>query len=455
MPIHPIKHTAEKIGTKPFIIMLLVLLMLIPLHMIRSIITDREFYRDQAIHSVLLPKGGQPVLEGLAAALPYQIITEERRADGTSVHTVNIEYIISVPETWNFSTEVKPEYLVRGIFDVPVFSCDTVSDGTFEPAAFRHFKIEEHDILWDEALLLVGISNKKNFTALPEIQVSDTVLEQSLSEPDISPFSHTVFYRLPAQAVKNGFSYTMYAPIQGGNSLSILPIASDNHFQLTSNWPAPSFSGGWLPTQRNISADGFSAEWNIAGLSTVFPKSWIAAENHGIQTAAAEAVTAAFITPVDNYQKTMRSVKYALLFLIIPFLTVFIFEIFTRIRIHPVQYCLIGLADVLFYLLLLAVSEHLPFSVTYWISAAAVCAATFGYTTAIFRQAKWGALFVAVQAASYIFLFGTLQAEDYALLIGTIGLFCVTIILMILTRRIDWYTVISSSADAHTDNSSR
>lgn len=247
----------------------------------------------------------------------------------------------------------------------------------------------------------------------------------------------------------------MYAPIQGGNSLSILPIASDNHFQLTSNWPAPSFSGGWLPTQRNISADGFSAEWNIAGLSTVFPKSWIAAENHGIQTAAAEAVTAAFITPVDNYQKTMRSVKYALLFLIIPFLTVFIFEIFTRIRIHPVQYCLIGLADVLFYLLLLAVSEHLPFSVTYWISAAAVCAATFGYTTAIFRQVKWGALFVAVQAASYIFLFGTLQAEDYALLIGTIGLFCVTIILMILTRRIDWYTVIPSSADAHTDNSSR
>lgn len=109
-----------------------------------------------------------------------------------------------------------------------------------------------------------------------------------------------------------------------------------------------------------------------------------------------ESVTVEFITPVDNYQKTMRSVKYAVLFLLIPFLAIFIFEIFTRTRIHPVQYCLIGLADVLFYLLLLAISEHLPFTLTYWISAAAVCLTPLGYAAAIFHRLKWGALFAAV-----------------------------------------------------------
>ena len=135
--------------------------------------------------------------------------------------------------------------------------------------------------------------------------------------------------------------------------------------------------------------------------------------------------------------------------MIIPFLTIFIFEIFTRVRIHPVQYCLIGFADVLFYLLLLAISEHLTFGMTYFISALAVCLTTLGYGAAIFRKLKWGVLFALVQGITYVFLFGTLQAEDYALLIGTLGLFCVVVALMVLTRKVDWYGTGVISEEKH------
>ena len=221
---------------------------------------------------------------------------------------------------------------------------------------------------------------------------------------------------------------------QGGENIKIRPIATDNYFSMKSDWTSPSFSGGWLPKERNISENGFSAVWNIAGLSTVYPKSWLSEKEF-----KPESLKVSFMIPVDAYKKTERSVKYALLFLIIPFIALLISEIFSKIRIHPVQYCLIGFADIIFYLLLLSISEHLSFDSTYLICAICVSLSTLFYASAIFRQIKWGGLLSSVQFISYIFLYGTLQAEDYALLIGSIGLFIVLVLLMFITRKIDWY----------------
>ena len=159
--------------------------------------------------------------------------------------------------------------------------------------------------------------------------------------------------------------------------------------------------------------------------------------------------------PVDAYKKTERSVKYALLFLIIPFIALLISEIFSKIRIHPVQYCLIGFADIIFYLLLLSISEHLSFDSTYLICAICVSLSTLFYASAIFRQIKWGGLLSSVQFISYIFLYGTLQAEDYALLIGSIGLFIVLVLLMFITRKIDWYELGNELASEKEDSDSK
>lgn len=474
-------NAAGKIGAKPFIILVLVLLFLIPLHLIRSLVSDRENYRREAASSILQPKGGRPTVEGFAILLPYDVHFESRLADGRIERRTETNYIFYVPENWTLETNILPEYLTRGIFEVPVFSCEVNSTGKFSRPAFEEAKINESDIHWDEALFMLGVSNKKNLMSLPVISVSGREIPQgsvseisplasssaaiiSLSQSSVSPgaslFSHTVFYQLPSHFVRDGFYFTVKSEMQGGNGIDIMPLATDNTFRVTSSWKSPGFAGGWLPVERQISDYGFSAEWKIAGLSTVFPKMWLSGTNGSAidfgryeydkyatreysrdddMTFSAEKVQINFVTPVDNYQQTTRSIKYAILFLIIPFLTIFIFEIFTAQKIHPVQYCLIGLADVIFYLLLLSVSEHLPFSLTYWISSAAVCALTLFYTASIFRKAKWGALFAGVQAVSYVFLFGTLQAEDYALLIGTLGIFFVVALLMVLTRKVDWY----------------
>ena len=451
-------NSAGKIGVKPFIILVLVLLFLIPLHMLDSLVDDRKSYQKDAVRSILEPKGDAPVIEGFVIAVPFKK-TVDVWENGVKRSERKTNYIVCVPETWNMRFSAKPEYLTRGIFKAPVFSGTVHSDCGFSAVDYSYNKIDERDIVWNECVLMLGISNKKNLTKLPVITANGTPLEMSLMSPEnASPFSNTVFYNVPAEYCKKGLSFTAETEIQGGRYFAAMPIAADNTFSVESTWPTPGFTGGWLPTERSISDAGFSAVWNIAGLSTAFPKEWIASEKKDAPVSsvrkynekygydsydrdgdAAETIQIDFVTPVDNYQKTERSIKYALLFLIIPFITIFIFEIFTHVKIHPVQYCLIGLADVIFYLLLLSVSEHISFGATYWISSAAVSFLLLFYAAAIFKKPKWGACFALVQMVSYIFLFGTLQAEDYALLIGSLGLFFVVTLLMVLTRKIDWY----------------
>ncbi len=429
----------KKLGIKPFIILVMVLLFLIPVNMINSLIQDRNFYFKEASESILQPKGGEPNLEGLVLAVPYTVLTEKKDAQGLTTYDKLTYYIVSVPENLTINTNIEPEYLKRGIFEVPVFNCTVNAQGAFSPVEYEHYNIDEELIQWDNALLLLGISNKKNFTQTPAITAEKSSLSLSLLSPyESSPFSNTVFYDVPAKFAREGFNYTMNIQLQGGNALHITPLASNNSFSVTSSWITPGFSGGWLPQERIITESGFLAEWNIAGLSTDYSKTWLS-HKMPASSSSVEKVDISFLTPVDNYQKAERSVKYALLFLIIPFLAIFIFEVFTKIQIHPVQYCLIGLADVIFYLLLLSVSEHLSFVVTYWIASASVSLLMLFYASAIFKKIKWGCFFALVQFVSYIFLFGTLQAEDYALLIGSLGLFFVVVLLMVLTRKIDWY----------------
>ncbi|MBR7064667.1 MAG: cell envelope integrity protein CreD [Treponema sp.] len=434
--------TAGKLGAKPFIILVLVLLFLIPLSMLNNLIRDRKNYQHVAESSILQPKGGEPVVQGFALAVPYNENLETRDVNGSVRIEKKTEYIVCVPKEWNFNTTIKTEHLTRGIFKVPVFLGIVNSSGEFSSVQYAQTRIKESDILWNETLLMIGISNKKNFTKVPVVKIkkgdAEEQLPQSLVSPEqATPFSNTLFYTLGASA-KEGFSFLADIEVQGGKSLSFMPLAEENNFTTESLWKTPGFSGGWLPVERNISDAGFSAKWNIVGLSTVFPKMWTT-EKSKKYSDYAETVKIEFVTPVDNYQKTSRSVKYALLFLIIPFIAIFIFEIFTGKKIHPVQYCLIGLADVIFYLLLLSVSEHLSFTLTYWISSLSVSLLLLFYATAIFKSIRWGALFSLVQVVSYIFLFGTLQTEDYALLIGSLGLFFVIALLMVLTHKVDWY----------------
>lgn len=432
-------------GFKCIAVFIMVLIFQIPMIFIRNLINDRIYYHRDSEESILVPKGGQPELQGVIIAIPYETISIERHSYGDPERVVERNYIFVTPETFTAQTEIEPEMLRRGIFEIPVFNCDVHINGAFSKIEDDYLSIMENRseseqfVKFEDAILLVGISNKKILTSLPEIKVDGETLRQSIFEPNRrslkSPFDETVYYDLGARA-KSGFEFEMTAKIQGGKSISLVPHAAENKFIVRSNWKTPKFSGGWLPTEREINENGFSAEWNIPGLSTDFPKIWSSKNFDGLK---GESVSASFFQSVDNYQKAMRSAKYSILFLLIPFIALLVFEVFSKVKIHPIQYALIGIANVVFYLLLLSISEHIPFNATYWIASAAISALMLFYGVAIFNKFAYGIFFAAVNFICYIFLFGTLQAEDYALLLGSVGIFAVVAALMILTRKIDWY----------------
>ena len=457
---------------KPVIIFIMMLVLLIPLAFIRSLVNDREGYRRTAEASIMEPAGGEPVIEGLVLAVPYDELVEYTDSSGKVIKKgKKTDYILTVPETYNLVTQIDPYRLSRGIFTVPVFNGDLAVTASFSGFQFSQFNIAEKNIRYKDAVLILGIKDKKTLTAYPALYGNGKPLLEALTVPaGASPFRNAVYYMMSEDVVRSGFSIEGSVSIQGGKSLCIVPLAADNSFAVQSTWPAPSFSGGWLPKNRTLDDSGFSADWRISGLSTVFPHSWRAQdfdlakdtdvydEYDGYATkdpsslrSSPETVKVGFITPVNHYSQVKRCITYALLFLAVPFLAIFLCELWSAVRIHPIQYFLIGLADVLFYLLLLSFSEHISFSLSYLIATAGVCTVVGFYTAAIFKQIRWGALLMAVQAVSYLLLFGILQSEDYALLIGSIGIFCVVALLMFLTRRVDWYSTRFASVHTHSE----
>lgn len=433
---HRFKSFLSTTGAKPFLIVFLLLLFLIPINFIDSLMHDRLVYQKNAVESILQPLGGNLELQGIVIALPYIDFVEKQEGDKVIKQEVK-KYVLLSPENFDITGNVETYYLTRGIYRVPVFNGNFSFEISFNPKNFYTEMYLNKNYVLEQGVVILGISNKKNLTKLPELQCENLNLNQLSVELDkVSPFNNSIYYKLPKEFFVKEFTIKGSMDIQGGEVLKIQPLATNNTFKVSSDWENPSFSGGWLPVYRNISSNGFSAEWNIPGMTTNFPKTWLSDTKH-----FSEYVKISFITPVDSYQKAFRSIKYALLFLLVPFLAIFICEIFTKIKIHPVQYCLLGLADVLFYLLLLSFSEHISFGFSYFFASFAVILATFFYSASIFKKLKWGIMIGCVQVVSYILLLGTLQAEDYALLIGSIGLFVIVVLLMILTRNIDWYEI--------------
>lgn len=448
-----LKFISRTLGFKILMILVLGLLLLIPMSFIKWLVKDRKNYQTEAVESIVEPMGGSLKLEGILIAVPYisfkQVNNEIVRKR---------EYIITMPETYNIDGNIEVNVLKRGIFKVPVFNSPVKIDGYFKAYDKTLYNINERDILWNEAVLVFGVSNKKNFTKLPVVKIKGkdlSIYEKALDVP-IEFFDSALFFKLPAEYARGNFNFDSLVSVQGGNSVELLPLASENTFTLSSKWTDPSFTGGYLPVKREVTKNGFAAKWEIASFNTAFNKSWTTENTlnykKGSDTSSpyydseymngknsSDTVTTSFLMLNDNYRKTSRSLKYMLLFIFIPFFTMFLCEVLAKKILHPVQYCLIGMANVIFYLLLLSISEHLSFNMSYLVSAAMVMSITALYSGYIMKSVKLGFAVAIVQVLVYVFLFGILQLTDYALLMGTIGLFIAIAAAMFFTRNIDWF----------------
>jgi inner membrane protein len=223
----------------------------------------------------------------------------------------------------------------------------------------------------------------------------------------------------------------------GSTSINFVPLGKVSEVSVKSAWQNPSFVGAFLPDERNIATTGFSANWKVLHLNRPYPQAFKGATS-GIDESS---FGVNLFVPVDEYQKSMRSAKYAAMFITLTFLIFFFVQIINGIRIHPVQYIMVGLALCVFYTLLIAISEHLAFHWSYIIASISIILLITLYAKSIFNENRLTALLALILCILYLFIYAIIQMEDYALLMGSIGIFIVLALVMFLSRKINWYAL--------------
>lgn len=425
---------------KLFLIGVLMILLLVPLVMVRQLIRERQARRTSAVFEVSSTWGASQRLGGPVLTVPYL----QRGKDDKGKIIVWTALAHFLPETLAIEGRVAPERRARGIFEVVVYRADLHWKGTFTRPSFEGWRIAPDDVLWEDAYLTVGVPDMRGIRSGVALVWGNRQLQLEPGGAQPGLWDSGLRVDLPEFAPAKGetVAFAFDLGLNGSESLRFLPMGKQTRVTLKSSWPDPSFTGAFLPEQRTVTGTGFEALWNVAYFGRGYPQRWRADEAE--QVAASHLVNDSsfgvdLLLPVDAYLKTERSVKYGVLFLLLTFLTFFLYEVFNPFNLHPLQYLLVGSALCLFYLLLLSVSEHVPFGLSYGIAAAATVLLIGGYSAAILRGRLRALLMTGVLGGLYGYLYILLQAEDYALLLGSIGLFLILAVVMFVTRKIDWY----------------
>jgi inner membrane protein len=418
----------------------LLLVMLIPLAMIGSLVRERESRREGAESEIFSSWGGRQTIAGPILTVPYLEYSLDSR--GRRVETVR--YARFLPQTLSFEAAAEPGTRSRGIYDVTVYTAGIKASGAFRRPDFGGWRIDPKAILWNAAFLSIELPDMRAIQSRVTLSWGrlSSSFETASSSVGILGASGEIRAAVPAlgQAGTEPIPFSFNLTLRGGDTLSFLPLGEETVVHVTSPWRSPSFNGAFLPATRTLADSGFAATWKILSMARIYPQRWRAAEIEG-SALGGSTFGVSLMAPVDSYQKVTRAVKYGIVFLLLPFLTLFLFEVFSRSKFHPLQYIFVGFAECIFYLLLLSLSEHVPFWASYLAAAGASVGLITIYTHAIARGSKMSLVILPILCTAYGFLYLVLRSEDYALLVGSLGLFIILAAVMMLTRRIDWYGV--------------
>jgi len=434
------KRLRDSTAFKLVVVGALILILLIPLGMVSSLVAERERRGEEAITQVAATWGASQILGGPVLTVPYRL----HGKDDKGRETTWTSFARFLPETLKLEGRIAPQKRHRGIFEVVVYRADLRWSGTFRRPDFSAWRIAPEDVLWDDAYVAVGVPDLRGVRSGVDLAWGDRSVQFQPGGKEAGLWDSGLRAALPDLAQDrasdvDAFSFGL--GINGSRHLQFLPLGKQTTVELASSWSSPSFEGAFLPESHRVTGTGFSARWNVSWFGRSYPQQWRNDETESLAPAAAVANSAFgvdLLLPVDAYQKTERSIKYGVLFLLLTFLTFFLYEVFNPFSLHPIQYLLVGAALCLFYLLLLSISEHVPFGVAYLVAATATVLLIGGYSIAILRGALRALLMTVVLGTLYGYLYVLLQLEDYALLLGSIGLFVILSLVMYLTRRIDW-----------------
>lgn len=437
------KWARTSVTLKLISIGILILILLIPTSMLTSLIRERQDIRDYATNEVSSKWGMQQTIGGPVISVPY---TETVKSENGFIEQV-IHYAHFLPDEVKITGTVLPEKRYRGIYVVMLYKTQLHVTGSFSHPDFSQLSISAADLLPLDAIMSVGIPDLKGINESITMKVNDTsyAFGPGINSSDI--FYSGISFKFPLKS-DSVFHFEFDISINGSTSLSFLPFGKETNVQLTSPWGSPSFEGSFLPDSRTVNDSGFTANWKVLQLNRNYPQQGLGAfipglsyseERYEVNTSDDSSFGVKLLLPIDEYQKTLRSVKYCIMFIIITFLTFFFVEVLSKRRIHAIQYLLVGSAICLFYVLLLSISEHLRFGTSYLVSCVSILVLVTGYARFIFKNNQLTAVFAGILAILYGFFYSLLQLEDYSLLLGSIGLFVILATIMYLTRKVDWY----------------
>jgi inner membrane protein len=410
-------------------------MLLIPSGFLLSLIGERESYKNEGLKEVSSKWGSTQNVGGPVIIVP---IVSETVVKDTKVSSV-VDYVKILPSNLVVTGGVVPEVRYRGIYEYVLYSSKINFAGNFDFSGVGNLKLYNGNLKWEDATLQVGISDMIGIKELVNLKWGNTEYSFSPGVKNNDVFSSGLATSIKFSERPNDgkYPFSFDLNIKGSQELTFLPLGKETIVNLDSNWGNPSFSGAFLPEERLITQDNFKAKWKVLDLNRNYPQEWLGQINGQEITESKFGIN--FLIPIDAYKQTNRAVKYMIMFVGLTFIIFFFAEIMNKRKIHPVQYLLVGFSLVIFYLLLISISEHVSFYKAYFISSFFTVLVITLYSLSVFRARLFSIIVGTELVALYGFLFVLLLNQDYSLLIGSCGIFIVISLIMYFTRNIDWY----------------
>lgn len=467
---------------KTIIVGLLAILLYVPLGMIQATIWERMRYRDEAVRSITADSVSEQVIVGPVLVVPYTETWEDESFDAALNKTVrrqlsaNKKHYI-YPNEMQVIGNIDTDQRYRGIHKVLVYTGHHKITGDFMLPELSGMVQKDNPkaiiTMTETPYISMGLSDTRGLQNFPKLKWDEQSIEFKQGSK-LSSFQRGIHARLDGVNLASAkqVKFKIDLDVDGIEKLSFAPLAKNNQVTLASNWPHVQYGGRFLPSPKGrINTDkSVSANWNISSLSSNAQQQMSSLENAGVAVSMTRAAghnedgspgasatpidvfSVSFIEPVNIYSQADRAVKYGLMFVALTFAAFFLFEVLKQLPIHPVQYTLVGLALVIFFLLLVSLSEKISFVLAY-LTASAACILLIGiYLANVLRDWKRGFGFGCALTVLYGILFGLLNSENNAMMMGSLLLFAVLSGIMLATRKVDWYNLGKPATDSAYDH---
>lgn len=432
---------------------LLTLVLLLPLQYVKSLIWERQTLQETVTDGIASQWGGKIYFYGPILKVPYSTIYETEVTDKISKkttvqRTATTDFAYFFPEQLTANTGVITDSRYRNNYETTVFNANMKFNGNYKMSDFSSKNILPQNIHWDKASIIINTNSLKSIKGAVAIKLNNHNYNfEPIAQADTKNSQSTLETTpINLAGITNGtLPFNLDIIYDGTQQISIVPIGKLTEVNMKSNWLSPGFTGAFSPYKRHVDNKGFTASWKVSHLNRQFVQQYFEA----LPDLEQYAFNIDFLIPVNEYQQNERAAKYGFLVIGLTFLIFFLIQTISKISIHLFQYGMIGVALIMFYTLLIAITEHSSFRLAYIIAGIAVVVMISLYSISILKNKKFPLFIAASLTGLYTFIYIIIQLENYALLAGSIGLFLILGAVMYFSRKIDWNNSHSQSMVKH------